>query len=123
MNIQDVFSKIREMKKEQKEIKDMYKDALVQADEYEEIVEKIKELREKKKQIETRIQGELGRAWDKLEELKIEVESNKEMMNDIALTTLMKGETVMVKDEFDNAYEPAWKVNFKKSNLGNTTEE
>ena len=123
MNIQDVFSKIREMKKEQKDIKDMYKDALAQADEYEEIVEKIKELREKKKQIETRIQGELGRAWDKLEDLKIEVESNKEMMNDIALTTLMKGETVMVKDEFDNSYEPAWKVSFKKSNLGNTTEE
>ncbi len=123
MNIQDVFSKIREMKKEQKDIKDMYKDALAQADEYEEIVEKIKELREKKKQIETRIQGELGRAWDKLEDLKLEVESNKEMMNDIALTTLMKGETVMVKDEFDNSYEPAWKVSFKKSNLGNTTEE
>jgi predicted nuclease with TOPRIM domain len=123
MNIQDVFIKIREMKKEQKDIKDMYKDALSQADEYEEIVEKIKELREKKKQIETRIQGELGRAWDKLEDLKIEVESNKEMMSDIALTTLMKGETVIVKDEFDNAYEPAWKVNFKKSNLVNTTEE
>lgn len=123
MEIQEVFSKIRVMKKEQKDLKEMYKDALAQADEYEEIVEKIKELREKKKQIETRIQGELGRAWDKLEDLKLEVESNKEMMNDIALTTLMKGETVLVKDEFENTYEPTWKVNFKKSNLGNTTEE
>ena len=122
MNVQDVFSKIREMKKEQKDLKDMYKDALAQADEYEEIVEKIQELREKKKQIEARIQGELGRAWDKLEDLKLEVESNKEMMNDLALTTLMKGETVLVKDEFDNAYEPAWKVSFKKTNLGQTVE-
>ena len=42
------------------------------------------------------------------------------MMNDIALSTLMKGETVVVKDEWDNEYEPAWKVAFKKANGGNT---
>ena len=111
------------MKKEQKDLKDMYKDALVQADEYEEIVEEIKTLREKKKQIETRIQQQLGRAWEKLDDLKREVESEKEMMNDIAITTLMKGETVEVKDEFDNPYEPIWKVNFKKNNMGKTVEE
>ncbi|HEX8974605.1 MAG TPA: hypothetical protein VF817_03915 [Patescibacteria group bacterium] len=121
-NIQEIFNQIREMKKEQKDLKEMYKDALAQADKYDEIVEEIKVLREKKKEIETRIQGELGRAWEKLDDLKREVDMQKEMMNDIALTTLMKGETVEVKDEFDNAYEPTWKVNFKKTNMGKTTE-
>ena len=121
-NIQDVFNKIREMKKEQKDLRDMYKDALVQADKYEEIVEEIKVLREKKKEIEARIQSQLGRSWEKLEDLKLEVETHKEMMNDVAISTLMKGETVMVKDEFENAYEPIWKVNFKKTNLGQTVE-
>lgn len=119
-NAQEVFNRIREMKKEQKDLRDMYKDALTQADEYEEIVEEIKTLREKKKQIETRIQAELGRAWEKFDDLKREVETEKEMLNDIALTTLMKGETVEVKDEFDNPYEPIWKVNFKKANSGTT---
>ena len=122
-NIQDVFNHIREMKKEQKDLRDMYKDALVQADEYEEIVEKIAELREKKKQIEARIQLQLGRAYEKLEDLKHEVDTEKEMMNDIALSTLMKGETVVVKDEWDNEYEPNWKVGFKKANGGTTTGE
>jgi hypothetical protein len=121
-NIQEVFNKIREMKKEQKDLRDMYKDALVQADKYEEIVEEIKVLREKKKEIETRIQGQLGRSYEKLEDLKLEVETYKEMMNDIAISTLMNGETVAVKDEFNNAYEPIWKVNFKKTNLGQTME-
>lgn len=121
-NIQEVFNKIREMKKEQKDLRDMYKDALVQADKYEEIVEEIKVLREKKKEIETRIQGQLGRSYEKLEDLKLEVESHKEMLNDIAISTLMNGETVAVKDEFNNAYEPVWKVNFKKTNLGQTVE-
>jgi predicted nuclease with TOPRIM domain len=122
-NIQDVFNHIREMKKEQKDLRDMYKDALIQADEYEEIVEQIKVLREKKQAIEARIQLQLGRAYEKFEDLKHEVETEKEMMNDIALSTLMKGETVVVKDEWDNEYEPNWKVGFKKANGGTTTGE
>lgn len=121
-NIQEVFNRIREIKKEQKDLKDMYKDALAQADEYDEIVEEMKTLREKKKQIEARIQQEMGRAYEKLEDLKNEVETEKEMLNDIAITTLMKGETVEVKDEYDNPYEPTWKVSFKKNNLGKTSE-
>ena len=122
MNIQDVFNKIREMKKEQKNLREMYKDALVQADKYEEIVEEIKVLREKKKEIEARIQSQLGRSYEKLEDLKVEVETHREMLNDVAISTLMKGETVAVKDEFNNAYEPIWKVSFKKTNLGQTAE-
>jgi predicted nuclease with TOPRIM domain len=122
-NIQEVFNHIREMKKEQKDLRDMYKDALLQADEYEEIVEQIKVLREKKQAIEARIQVQLGRAYEKLEDLKHEVDTEKEMMNDIALSTLMKGETVLVKDEWDNEYEPSWKVGFKKANGGTTTGE
>jgi len=122
-NIQEVFNHIREMKKEQKDLRDMYKDALIQADEYEEIVEQIKVLREKKQAIEARIQVQLGRAYEKLEDLKHDVETEKEMMNDIALSTLMKGETVVVKDEWDNEYEPSWKVGFKKANGGNTVEK
>lgn len=119
-NIQEVFDRLREIKKEAKDLKDMYKDALVQADEYDEIVEQIKTLREKKKQIETRIQAEMGRAYEKLDDLKREVDTNKEMLSDIAMTTLMKGETVEVKDEYDNVYEPSFKVNFKKANAGST---
>ena len=122
-NIQEVFNKIREMKKEQKDIRDMYKDALAQADKYQEIIEEVKVLREKKKEIESRIQGELGRAWEKFEDLKLEVETEREMMNDIALSTLMKGETVEVKDEWDNVFEPLWKVNFKKTNAIKTDEK
>lgn len=122
MDIQEVFNKIREMKKEQKNLREMYKDALVQADKYEEITEEIKVLREKKKEIEARVQSQLGRSYEKLEDLKVEVDSQKEMLNDIAISTLMKGETVVAKDEFDNVYEPVWKVNFKKTNMINAND-
>jgi uncharacterized coiled-coil DUF342 family protein len=119
-NIQEVFTKIREMKKEQKELRDMYKDALAQADKYDEIVEEIQTLREKKKQIEARIQQQLGRAYEKMEDLKREMDQEKEMLNDIAISTLMKGDTVEVKDEYENPYEPSFSVKFKKANGGST---
>ena len=121
-DIQGVFDRIREIKKEQKELKEMYKDALVQADKYEEITEQIKELREQKKQIEARIQAEMGKAYEKLEDLKHEMESEKEMMNDIAISTLMKGETVVVTDEYQNSYDPQYSVKFKKADYGKTAE-
>lgn len=122
-DIQGVFDRIREIKKEQKELKEMYKDALIQADKYEEIVEQIKELREQKKQVEARIQAEMGKAYEKLEDLKHEMESEKEMMNDIAISTLMKGETVAVTDEYQNSYEPQYSVKFKKADYGSTRGE
>lgn len=116
-DLQKVFDEIREAKKEMKEIRAAYRDALAQADKYPEISEKIKEQREEKKTIEARVQNEMGRAYQKLEELKVEVAGKEEMLNDIAMTTLMKGETVEVVDEYQNRYEPLYVVRFKKTNV------
>lgn len=116
-DLQKVFDEIREAKKEMKEIRAAYRDALSQTDKYQEITDKIKEQREEKKTIEARVQNEMGRAYQKLEELKVEVASKEEMLNDIAMTTLMKGETVEVVDEFQNRYEPLYVVRFKKTNV------
>lgn len=113
-DIQEVFNRIDELKKDLKEYKTTYRDALTNADNYEETTEKIKELKEKKKQIELRVQGQLGQSYARLEELKEEIEKEKEMLNDIAITTLMDGKTVAVKDGFENNYEPVWTVRFRK---------
>jgi len=121
-DIQTVFNEIREMKKEMKGIREMYKDALAQTDDYAEIVEKAKELRDKKKQIETRVQNSMGKSYEKFEDLKSEVAANEELLNDIAMSTLMEGKTVEVVDEFSNKYEPTYVVRFKKSNEIKTEE-
>lgn len=121
-DIQTVFNEIREMKKEMKGIREMYKDALAQTDDYADIVEKSKELRDKKKQIETRVQNAMGKSYEKYEDLKSEVAANEELLNDIAMTTLMDGKTVEVVDEFSNKYEPTYVVRFKKSNEIKTEE-
>lgn len=114
-NIQEIFSQIKESSKEQREIRKEYRDALLQADDYEETTEKLDELKTEKKQIEEKVQGQMGNRWEKLDELKDELKDLKQMQNDVAMTTLMDGKTVEVKDEFDNLYEPVFSVSFKKT--------
>lgn len=116
-SVQEVFSHLLEIKREQKEYATAYKNALDNTDNYTEITEQLKKLREKKKQIETAVKNQLGKAYEKLEELKADMQSEKEMLSDVAITTLMGGETVEVRDEYENLYEPVWSVKFKKTNI------
>lgn len=113
-DIQQIFNQIREIKKEQKDIRGEFKDMLVHADDYEEIVDKAKELREKKKQIESIVQTKMGKRWDRMEDLKIEKEKLDEMISDIAISSVAEGKPIAITDEYENEYEPIYKVVFKK---------
>ncbi len=115
-DVQEVFNEYQIAKKEMKEIRKEYKDVLAQDAEYQELLEKLNVLKETKKQHELSAQRDMGMRWEKLEDLKGEVKSLQEMMSDISLSTLMDGETVEVRDEYDNLYEPMYNVSFKKVN-------
>jgi hypothetical protein len=112
--LQLIYDEVIEKKHEKKDLQDMYKDALANVDEYLKLADQIKELRDKKKMIELKIQNQLGRAWEKLEDLKGALDVDKVRMTDQAFTDLMDGRTVAVKDQFDNEYEPVWSVKFRK---------
>jgi hypothetical protein len=114
-NIQDVFNRIQERKKEQRSIKLIYKDIIDGSEEYREVKEKLEELRARKKQLESLAWSEAG-TKDKYEIINLEVKADREMLSDLALSTLMKGETVKISDG-DNEYEPLFSVRFKKSNM------
>src|SRR5438270_569512 len=115
-NIQDIFNRIQETKKEQKHIRNIYKDLLDSSAEYRELTEKLQTLKERKKQLETEAQMELGKDADRIGVLKQDIKQDQEMLNDIALTTLMSGETVKIVDQDNNEYEPLFTVRFKKAN-------
>ncbi len=115
-NLQEIFNRVQKKKKEIKEIKAMYKDGLKAEAKYKDIVEEIKVLKDKKKQIETNVQVDMGEAYDKMETMQSDVNADLQMLSDIAMTTLMDGKTVEVVDEYNNRYEPEFKVNLRKSN-------
>ncbi|MFH1292215.1 MAG: hypothetical protein ABIH87_03385 [bacterium] len=114
-NLQEVFNRIKETQKKQKEINSIYRDALASSQQYQEITEELKVLRDKKRSLEGEIKQGFTSELDKLESIKLDIKTDKEVLNDVALTTLMKGQTVQVKDEYDNEYEPVFSVNFKKT--------
>lgn len=113
-DVQEVFNQQQAIKKEMKEIRKEYKDVLAQDAEYQALLEKITELKEVKKQHELSAQRDMGSRWERFEDFKGELKALKEMISDISLSTLMEGETVEVRDEYDNLYEPMYNVNFKK---------
>ncbi|HAZ29111.1 MAG TPA: hypothetical protein DCY48_05070 [Candidatus Magasanikbacteria bacterium] len=113
-NIQEIFDRVQKNKDESKKIRGMYKDSLSTNGEYEEIGEKIKTLRERKKQIELAVRQGMEKELMTLEDLKIDIASDMELLSDLALSELVKGETVAVKDAANNEYEPIFSVKFKK---------
>ncbi len=112
---QDIFFRMQDLKKQQKDLRTMYKDAFKNAADYQEIVEQMKEFREKKKVIEQRIKAEFSRELDKLDEIAIEMKDGLEQISTMVLDRIMKGEIVKVRDAFNNSYDPIIKVSFKKS--------
>ena len=115
-NIQEVFIRIQENKKKLKDLKSTYKEALESTSGYKDLSDQLKTMREKKKQVETVVKTDFSGEFTKIEDIQIDIQSDQEMLNDIALTTVMKGETVSVKDEYEQEFEPIFAVKFKKVN-------
>ncbi len=107
-DIQKIFDDIQELKKERREINKEYKYLLDNDEKHRELKEKLKKYREQKKQIEDSLKPA------RLEEIKNELEELNQMISDIAISTLMKGENIYLKDQYDTEYEPIYKVTFKK---------
>ncbi|MCX6780370.1 MAG: hypothetical protein NT034_04330 [Candidatus Magasanikbacteria bacterium] len=114
-DLQQIFNHIQEIKKKQKDIKAAYRDALAASSEYKNLTDKSKELRARKKEIEMSVKSDFSGEFQKLDDYKIDLESDMTMLSDAAMTKLMKGETVQVTDEYNTNYEPVFSVKFKKA--------
>ncbi len=114
-SLQEVFDRIQKTKKEQKEIKQAYRDALDNSAEFRRISEELKTLKTQKQQIELDAKREFSAEFTKLEDLKIDLDSDQEMLSDLALNQLVKGETVEITDQYESKYEPVFSVKFKKA--------
>ncbi len=109
-DLQTIFDRSQNLKKQRRELKKSYRDSLKQSLQYQEIIEKLDELKAKKKSIET----EIGKDYSQLEKLKSDIASDTEMLSDLVLNSLIKGEPIKIIDEYKNQYEPILSVRFKK---------
>lgn len=114
-SIEDVFKRIKDKKKEQSELKKMYRDALSVNGDYQEMLEELETLKLKKKKLEAGVQSDFKEEFDKIEGLKLNISGDTQMLSDLALTQLTSGKEVKIIDENKVEYEPIFTVRFKKS--------
>lgn len=115
-DIQEIFNRIEVKKKELKELKSIYKDALDNSFEYKKNADELDVVRQKKKEIEEVTKNDFGEELAKIETLKLDIKTDQDLLNDIALTRMMNGEPVQLIDSYNNPYEPVLNVKFKKMN-------
>ncbi len=114
-NLQEVFKRIQERKKEQSELKKMYREALAVNAQYQEVVKELDNLRLNKKKIEAGVKSSFKEEFDKLEGLKLNIAGDNQILSDLAINQLASGELVKIVDENKTEYEPVFSVKFKKA--------
>lgn len=114
-NLEEVYARLEKNKKRKREIGKMLTDELAHSSRYKEIKEELMALREEKKAIEQTVQAG-NPDFKEVEELKAEIQTDSEMLSDIALNMYMKDQSVEIVDEYDQKWYPSFKVAFKKGN-------
>lgn len=112
--LQEIFDRIQNTKKEQRDIRLMYKDALRNSNRYQEILEQLETLRAKKREVEAGVKGDFSKEFDKLEVLKNDLMNDNQLLSDAAMSKVAKGEKVEITDINNVQYEPIFSVKFKK---------
>ena len=92
----------------------MTKDELSHNQQYQELLEEMKKLREEKKAIEQDVRMHALGVEAELDELKTEIQSDTELLADVALNMYTQGENVEIVDSDDNRYVPLFRVIFKR---------
>lgn len=115
-DLNEIWSRMQVTKREQKQLKRLYRDSLETSHDYRGIMEDMKVLKEKKAAIEAQAKADLAREYERLLVIAKDLGLDKELLTDVAITTLMSGAPVMLKDEAGNEYEPVFSVRFRKVN-------
>ncbi len=112
-SLADVYRRLQTARKKQKDLRDMYKDALTQSKSYQEVKDELEKLMEKKRRLEGQIKNDFINEQAEIDKLKLSMNADKQLLTDLALTQLMKGQEVEITDD-DISYEPVFNVKFKR---------
>lgn len=113
-DIQSVFYRLNDNRKKYKELQDFFKERFMENLQYKGLHENTLELNAKKKAIKEQIYEMNHSEHTKMQDLKIDMDSDKEVLSDIVLSTVSKGEKVEIVSEYKQTLLPIFSVSFKK---------
>lgn len=113
-DLKTIFVRLEEYKARRRELKNRYRDALSINGEYQSVLDELEVLKTNKKKIELSVQSDFKEEFDQLEGLKLHIASDSQLLSDLAVNQLVKGELVKIVDDNQTEYEPQFSVKFKK---------
>lgn len=113
-DLQEIFNRMQEHKKKLKEMKVGVKDAFANSLEFQKVKEELDLAKDKKKSVEAQIRAELPSEMERIEDLLADIAADQELLNDVALTQISKGEPIQITDAKQQSYEPVFSVKFRK---------
>ena len=114
-DLKEVMQRMKQKKQEKKDVHTVYKDVLAQSKAYQELLEEWNTLKAKKAQLENTLRAQCAKELEQAERLALDIKTDAQVLCDLALTMLMKGETVEVTDDYGVKHDPVFKVTFKKA--------
>jgi hypothetical protein len=113
--VQEIFDRLQEKRRQVSVIRKKYQEELTSGAEYQRIREEMERLREKKKKYEAATKQQASANFARIDELALAIRQDTQLLSDVALTSVMKGDRIEVKDkEREVEYEPVFTVRFRK---------
>jgi len=112
-SLEQVYLRLQKSKAKRREFNKMIRDELIQDERYRELTEEMKKLRDERRSIENEIKAHTVSPQE-LDELKIEIQTDQELLADVALNMFMDNESVEIMDEHDQRWVPLFSVKFVK---------
>lgn len=112
--LQETFDRIQKKKDEQRKLRAQIKEAKEMSHSYKRIQEEGQALKARKQQVEQELHNEFFSEYERLDKLARDIKDDLQILADLALTRVAKGQTVEVRGSDDVDYAPLFSVRFKK---------
>lgn len=115
MQLQLVFSQTDEKRNDLKILKHQIDDEIKGLAAYQELIKEEEAIKFKKKQIVLSVKQNNREEIEKMESLKLDIDSNKQKLSDIALNDFIAGKDIRLTDKNGFILEPIFTVKYKKT--------
>ncbi len=112
-NIKEILMRIGEAKQKRREIRKRISEEFAQNSAHVKTSEELVALRGKKQQIETEIMQTMPMEQEQLEKLTASIDDDSQILSDLALSMLMKGESIAIEGD-EMRWEPRISVRFER---------
>lgn len=112
--LKDIHDNLKSEKAKRRDLKTIVKDALTNSHRYNEALEQLEQAKLKVQGIKAAIMSDLKSELESIDKCTHEIKAFQELLSDVALSELMKGETVEIDDpDVEHILNPVFKVSFK----------